>query len=60
MIFSHKLGTPLSVVITDNSLLDFVGPQFSDKSQILQMFSRHLLEPTGLVYHLLLKRVDLW
>lgn len=38
----------------------FVGHLFLDKSRILQMFSRHLLEPTGLVCHLLLNKVELW
>lgn len=38
----------------------FVGHLFLDKSRILLMFSRHLLEPTGLVCHLLLNKVELW
>lgn len=41
-------------------ILNLAGPQFSDKSQILQTFSRPLLEQTGLVFHLPLKRVELW
>ena len=52
---------PLNGVYVElNCILNLAGPLFSDKSQILRMFSRPLLEQTGLVFHLPLKRVELW